>query len=371
VAVSVEADNDIQFWLDGLNPYSDEVTRRVEIGMRGRPSQGDENPGGFVYPFYTVFTLWPLVLLPYDWVQAIWIVLLAFLVVLIGYMSMWLLRWRIGLPAQALMILFVLFLYYSVRAVLLGQYAVVVAALVIGSFLAIRSGRDGRAGVMLALSTIKPNMIFLIIPYLLLWAVFRRRWRMVWSFALAVAILIATSFLLIPTWLSEYLDQLDDYTSYTAIGSPMWVVVQHYLGLGDAGEAIAATGIGLILVVVWMHTLRDDRWGTFQYVCGLTLIVTNLIILRTATTHYVILYPVLWLVAKSVIDRSPRGGKWIVAAGMLVLLVGLWTLFVVTVVGKQEHPLMYLPLPLGLAFALVAWRRSLIEAAESGACSIS
>lgn len=38
-----------------------------------------------------------------------------------------------------------------------------------------------------------------------------------------------------------------------------------------------------------------------------------------------------------------------------------------TVKGKFEHPLMYLPLPFGLAFALVVWRRSLIETAESGA----
>jgi hypothetical protein len=371
------------FWIDGLNPYSDEVTRRIQIGIYGRPARGDEDPGPFAYPFYTVFALWPLVGLPYAWVQAIWLSVLEFALAGIALMSLSLLRWRAGPLALAAAILFALFFYHGARAILLGQFAVVVAALVIGAFLAMRSDHDALAGVLLAFSTIKPQMIFLIVPYVLLWSVARRRWRVVGAFALSIAILFGLSFLMLPTWLGDFLRQLGNYTSYTSIGSPVWVIVQYYLGLGDLGEAIVSGAIGLALIGVWAWTTRlvyvpavapDELardvsygWGTFQWVCGLTLIASNLIALRTATTNYVILYPALWLVARAIVDRSPQWGRWIVTAGAVALLIGLWALFAATVVGKQEHPLVYLPLPVGLAAAFAAGRRALIDSAGQGA----
>ncbi len=355
------------FWLDGLNPYSGEVTRRIQIGLYGRPAQGDEDPGPFAYPFYTVFTLLPLVGLPYAWVQAIWLSLLEFLVVAIALMSLRLLRWRVGPLGLAATILFALFFYHSARAILLGQYAVVVAALVTGALVAIQSRRDALAGALLAFATLKPQMIFLIVPFVLLWSIARRRWRVAAGFAVALAILAGLSFALMPTWLGDFLRQLGNYTSYTAIGSPVWVIVQHYLNLGDAGEAIVSGAIGLALIGVWASKMRDGAWGAFAWLCGLTLIVTNLIAVRTATTNYVILYPALWHVARAILDRSPGPGRWIVGLGAAALLVGMWLLFAMTLVGKFEHPLVYLPLPVGLALAFVAWRRALIETARRGA----
>lgn len=354
------------FWVDRLNPYSDEVTQRIQIKIYGRPARADEDPGPFAYPFYTVFTLLPLVWLPYAWAEAIWLALLAFSIVALALMSMSLLRWRAGPLGLAGAILFSLFFYFSARAIFLGQYAILVAALVAGSFLAIRSGRDGWAGVLLALSTLKPQMVFLIVPYVLLWAFVHRRWRLLADFIVSMAILAGLSFALMPAWLVDFLRQLGNYTSYTAIGSPVWVIVQYYFHLGDAAEAIVAGAIGLTLIGVWVQTLRRQDWGTFQWVCGLTLIVSNLIALRTATTNYVILYPALWLTAKAMVDRSPKWGRAIVSAGTLALLIGMWLLFSATVVNKFEHPLAYLPLPFGLAFVFVMWRGQLIGSAEQG-----
>ena len=354
------------FWVDGLNPYSDEVTERIQIEIYGRPARADEDPGPFAYPFYAVFTLLPLVWLPYAWAQAIWMTLLAFSIVALALMSMATLRWRVGPWALAGTILFSLCFYFSARAVFLGQFAVLVAAFVAGSFLAIRSGRDGWAGVLLALSTLKPQMIFLIAPYVLMWAVVRRRWRLVVGFTASMAILVGPSYALMPSWLGDFLRQLGNYTSYTAIGSPVWIIVQHYLHLGDAAEAIVAAVTGLALIGVWAYTLRRTDWGTFQWVCGLTLIVSNLIALRTATTNYVILYPALWLTAKATVDRWQMRGQAIVIAAALALLIGVWLLFSATVVAKFEHPLVYLPLPFGLAFVFVAWRRQLIDSAGQG-----
>lgn len=32
--------------------------------------------GGFAYPLYVLFLFWPLVYVPYDWAQALWMVTL-------------------------------------------------------------------------------------------------------------------------------------------------------------------------------------------------------------------------------------------------------------------------------------------------------
>jgi hypothetical protein len=355
------------FWLAGLDPYSDAVTERIQIGVYGRPARPGEDQVAFVYPFYTVFTLWPIVGVPYSWAQAIWLALLEFLIVAIVLMSTDLVRWRITPVGLAALFLFALFFYPSARAILLGQHAVVVAALVIGAMLAIRARRDALAGALLAYATIKPQMIFLIIPFVLLWSIARRRWRLVLGFGASMAILVGLSFLLLPAWLAGFLRQLNVYPSYTELDSIVWIIVQHYLGLGDTVEAIISGALLIGLLVVWARTVRPAAdaardWGAFQWACGLTLIVTNIVAPRTATTHYMILYPALWLVARALVDRQPRTGRWLVAAGALVLLAGYWVLFAVTLgPNKTESPLTYLPLPIGLGLAFVVWRRVLVE----------
>jgi ABC-type transport system involved in cytochrome c biogenesis permease subunit len=81
-------------------------------------------------------------------------------------------------------------------------------------------------------------------------------------------------------------------------------------------------------------------------VVGLCLIVTNLVALRTATTNYVVLLLPLVMTFRAL--QHGRKGAWLVLLVEVVLLIGLWTLFLTTVVDKFEHPVVYLPLPFGL-----------------------
>ena len=350
------------FWRDGLSPYSDDVRMRVQIGMYGRPARPDEDPGPFAYPFYIVLTLWPLVWWSYSWVQAFWITLLEFLIVAITLMSLWLLRWKPAPLTLAACVLGTLFFYNSARAIVLGQYAIVVAACVIGALVALRAERDWLAGILLGLSTIKPQMAFLTILYVLLWCAVRRRWKVIGGLAVTMSALIGLSFLLLPSWVSDFLRGVQGYTMHE-IGSPVWIITQYYLRLGSVGEWIVSGAIGLALVAAWPRTLRDD-WGAFMWMSHLTLVVSNLIALRTATTNYVIFYPAMWLVARAMLDHWPGYGRWLAALSGVALLVGLWVLFAMTVTGKAEHPLVYLPLPFGLALILVIWRRALVVSAH-------
>jgi hypothetical protein len=347
------------FWIDGVSPYSDEATRQIQMLIYGRPIPPEEeqefDPGPFAYPFYTVFLLFPIVWTSYAWAEAIWLVVLEVCLFAGLLLALRLYDWR---PPRWLLIctaVWAFFFYPHARALLLGQFAVFVFATVTLALWALKSGRDVLAGFCLAVSTVKPQMLFLLIPLLLWWAVRERRWRFVASSAAWMALLLGTSWIVEPGWVGAFVAQVARYPSYTAIGSPIWILAHvTFPFLGVWGERVLSglAIVGLIGAAWW--ALRQRKMGRFDWAVGLCLIVTNLVALRTATTNYVILLLPLVMVFRALQRR--RGGVWWILLIEVVLLVGLWALFLVTVEGKFEHPSVYLPLPFGLLAVFVLAR---------------
>jgi hypothetical protein len=267
--------------------------------------------------------------------------------------------WR---PPRWLLIctaVWVFFFYPHARALLLGQFAVFVFAAVALALWALKNERDILAGFCLALSTVKPQMVFLLIPLLLGWAVRERRWRFVASSVAWMMLFLGASWIVEPGWLGAFVGQVSRYTSYTAIGSPIWIIAHvTFPFLGILGEWVlsALAVIGLIGASWWAMRQRKVAW--FDWAVGLCLIVTNLVALRTATTNYVILLLPLVMVFQSLQRR--RGGVWWILLVEVVLLVGMWVLFLATVVDRFEHPSVYLPLPFGLLVVFTLARRWLV-----------
>jgi hypothetical protein len=170
------------------------------------------------------------------------------------------------------------------------------------------------------------------------------------------------SLLVLPTWIADLLNNIRAYSSYTVGQSPVWLLTHVAApGLGTIGEwAIVGALIGLMLWSWWL-ALRPGHAGdgAFQWTLGLTLVVSNLIVWRSATTNYVLLLlPTLWVFAA--LDRHGQRGRLLMAAVMLVSFVGLWWLHYATVVGNQEQPVMFLPWPLALGIVLLvgaSWLR--------------
>jgi hypothetical protein len=202
-------------------------------------------------------------------------------------------------------------------------------------------------------------MAFLLVPFLLWWAVRERRWRFVASFLGGMALLMGASWLAEPGWLAAFLRQVARYSSYTAIGSPIWIFA--HLGfpvLGVWGEVVlSGLALASLIWVAWW-AFQQGTAQAFGWAVGWCLIVTNLVALRTATTNYVVLLLPLVMVFRAL--QRGRGGAWQVLLVEVVLLVGLWVLFLTTVVAKFEHPGVYLPLPFGLVAVFALARRWLL-----------
>ena len=101
---------------------------------------------------------------------------------------------------------------------------------------------------------------------------------------------------------------------------------------------------GIYLLIEWAAAWGKDERG-FLWAAFMTLVITNLVAFRTATTNYVMLVPVLLLVFRIWEQRWKAAGTGLILASLAGLSVGLWLLFLGTVEGTIESPLMYLPLP--------------------------
>jgi hypothetical protein len=346
-----------QAWVfEGLDPYGDEVTARSQQMVYGRLAAPGEDKQKFAYPFYVVFYYLPLIWLNYNLARAIAMVILEGSLVGMAVLGLRTYRWSPPLWLAALTIVWSVLFYHGARTIILGQFAGISAVLIALSIWAIKERHDVLAGIALALASPKPQMVFLLLPIVGLWGLVARRWKITAAMTATMGLLAGLSFLFLPTWFNEMQAQIADYTTYTSIGAPINILTSIVFPfLGAPVEWAIDSVLVIWLLREWWQVRFSDK-GRFDWVMALTLLITNLIVVRTATTNYVMMLPALfYLFAAFARAKGKRANGWI-AIVEIVLFVGLWALFAFTVQGANEQWPVYLPLPLGLLFALLAFR---------------
>jgi hypothetical protein len=360
--------NGARYWVtQGISPYDQRVSLSTQRYFYGRPAQPEkgEDMAHFVYPFYSMLFFAPFGMMDYTLARTVWMTVLECSLFGLAFLSFRLVKWSPPIVERALVVLFVLFWYHSVRALVVGQFAVLNALLITAALLFILRGKDIGAGILLALSTTKPQMVFLLVPFVLLWACSRRRWRIWGAFFATLAVLLAGSLTILPDWPLQMLRQVVQYPSYTEIGSPLSIIAGGVPQAEPVLNTMLHAALFIYLIVEWaLAWKKTRRW--FLWTALLTLVVTNLIALRTATTNYVVLVPVLFLMFQVMEERWKLPGRLGVYLMLVLLGVGLWILFLNTVEGNVEHPWMYLPLPLVSLFGLWWVRWWVVRASNLG-----
>lgn len=344
---------------EGLNPYSEAVTARIQEGMYGRPALPDEDQVAFAYPLYSLLFFFPLCFVTnYALVQAIWFWLLLVALVLATLLWMQVIRWRPQPWLWAQTILWVVLMYHSFRSLILGQFAVFMLLALVATLWAMQRRHDGWAGAALAMATVKPQMIYLAIPWILLWTAGQRRWRVWAGFGAALASLTIGSMFLLPSWIPDFVRQVLAYPSYTVFGSLTWIIVQYWLGLGKGVEiGVLAVLILFLLVLVWR--LWRGTWDQMLWMLGVLLLLTNFFTPRIATTNYILWIPWALWGFREMHSAWKHWGTWAVVASEAGSLVGLWVLFLATVQGDFEQIPVYFPFPAAMILLLIwLWYRN-------------
>lgn len=365
-----------EFLMKGQSPYSEETTAEIHRRFYGRAARPDEDQALFVYPFYSIFIFAPFALIPdYNTARAVWMTVLEVAILLIALGGVSFSRWKLSPWMLGLLLLFALLWYYSIRPLINSNASILVGLLIVGALMAIRAEQDSWAGFLLVLATIKPQVVVLLILFILIWSISERRMIIVWSFLGNLALLTAITSLLIPDWTWQNLRQVVAYPGYTLPGTPGEIFKEWVPGVGRQMGIALTIVVTATLIWEWRAALRKDfRW--FLWTAFFTLTATTLVGIRTATENYIVLLPVVFLVFAAWDQEWGKFGRGLVALSYGLLLFGVWWLFLATLeVGEQpiQHSIMFFPLPVFLMIGLywIRWwilrpERPLLDQWRSG-----
>jgi hypothetical protein len=316
----------------GRNPYSDEITREIQQGYYGRPidpsrPNDPRDRQGFAYPVYVVFLLAPTVDLPFETVQIAFRWLLIALAA--GSVLIWLrvLRWKAS--SGTILILMVLMLGWlpMVQGIKLQQLTLLVAALLAACGACLAGGWLFLAGGLLALATIKPQLAWPLVLWLLLWAgsEWRSRRRLVFGFGLMMVLLLVGAELVLPGWLRMFVNAIGQYQQYTQNQSLLSFMVGPI-----AGRILAALSACGCAACLWSQRREPASSAAFGRCFALVLALTVIIAPMSALYNQVLLAPAILALVRISISGDPAlpaalarfvGGillawPWIVTTGL-------------------------------------------------------
>ncbi len=348
--------------LHGRNPYGPDVTREIQEGYYGHaldPTRAADpkDQQKFSYPAYVVFLLAPTIRQPFAVVrqEAIWI----FLALTIATVLLWLrmLRWSPSPNIQLAVVVLTLGSLPVVQGLKLQQMTLFVAALLALGIWLLRANRPIAAGVVLALATIKPQLVGILLLWLLLWTSgdWRRRFRWLPAFLLTVAALFAFSEHSVPHWVPQFLKAVQDYERYADAVSIFGKLLPAPLSLLALALVAAATGWA-----GWKQRRYASAAPEFAEMAAVVLAVTAVVIPTYALYNQVLLLPALLWVARVARAHWRQGGfrQWLlVLAG--ALLIWPWFTALVLAAGSFFLP----PEMVQRAWAVPFWSALLLPIA--------
>lgn len=322
-----------------------------------------------------VFSTWNppwllAILIPYTWVSfdhAVWLwMLTSILLVFVCSMALWRLyaldatnkRWAFLMPLLAFIFL------PTLLALIAGQVNVLVLAGLVG-FLFFKSKRlDLMAGAALALTMVKPHLVYVSLAILLLDALTRRNWRVLVGFGAVLIWQSAVVLVLRPTFVF-------DYTASVSDGN---LLAWQTATLGGALDALFgwywSKLMGLVILplslVVWWP--RRNAWDLY-----LLLDVTLLLSMIAAPFGWsydfiVLIVPLLHMVIW-VLNRE------LDPANSILLLVGLFffiaAMYYQRTVMNNEVQFFWVPFVMGGLYLYAAWHVLQRNSTQTGVLSPS
>lgn len=283
------------------DPYSDEITRDIQIGYYGRvldPSRPDDpkDQQRFAYPVYVTFLLAPLTRLPFPTVRAMFVWILGLITAISVLLWLRVVRWRPSLAVTVIVLLLSVNSIPAIQGIKLQQLSLLVAGMIAICAVLVVEGHLVLAGIVLALATIKPQLALLPVLWLMLWAFsgWRERQRLVWSFAGTLAVLFAGSEYLLAGWIPEFVAALKAYQHYTGGVSQLGAIATPLGGMLLTFFAAVAA-----VFVCWNLRRVPANSEAFGVGFAFVLAITGLIVGLMVPYNQVILFPAVFLIARS------------------------------------------------------------------------
>jgi hypothetical protein len=286
--------------LRGRDPYGPEVTREIQAGYYGRPidlsrTEDPKDEQRFAYPVYVVFILAPTIGLPFEIVQkgSFWI----FLLVTMAGVPLWLrtLKWRPSAWIQVSLILWTIGTPAVIQGLKLRQLSLLVAGLVVAAVVLLKSDHLIAAGALLALATIKPHLVWLLLLWLAVWTAsdWRRRHRLALSFVITMIVLETASEYWLPHWIPRFWQAIQEYQRYTGADSVIDEMISPLVGKAASLLSLLMTGL-----ICWKERSQAENSEAFARVLCLVFAVTVLVAPTFAPYNQILLLPAMLMLLR-------------------------------------------------------------------------
>jgi hypothetical protein len=346
--------------LNGHNPYGKEVSHQIQMAFYGhaieqtydKPASEIIDEQRFVYPLYVVLLLAPTVHTDFAALEAWAPLVLALFTAISVWIWLEVARWRPPPLVVAALVLFVLSSPQIAQGLRLRQLGLFVALLLALASWCVTRNRHFLAGVLLALSTIKPQMMALCLLWFLLWSAgdWKKRWPLPAGFGFGFAVLSGAAELLLPGWPRYFIEGLEAYRKYFPTTSPLRLVLGNW-----AGSALSVLVVAALLAFAWRNRRVASDSPEFVRMLALFLLASTLVLpLMTPFNQALLLLPVMMLLRDW--NRLPRLGR----SGFIVLAAWPWIASLVLLAHPPQldslSRLPLLPAALVLLFPfLVSW----------------
>lgn len=294
-------------------------------------------------PATFVFIL-PLAWVPFQIAKSIWLLVNLTLILLSCLLlgSVYLPPGRAPLLTYNLM---AVFFAPVLVAILIGQITFLVVFGLAASIALIQRERYFWAGVALILTSVKPHLVMLIGPYLLLYMALRRKWSGWLGLGVAGAICAATLFILRPGWAT-------DFQGLLSIAPVNWATP-------TLGGFLATYGIGswsrylvfafLPLVLIFLRPASRISLETAASVLVLVTIPTTFF--GWSYDQSLLLAPMAQIIGR-LFASLRSGGRWATIAAMVLAM----TLNMAQrIIATDEVYYVWVPIAWGAIYALAFW----------------
>ena len=151
------------------------------------------------------------------------------------------------------------------------------------------------AGVLMAVASIKPQLVLLPLCWLTIWTLadWRRRYRWAASFLITIAILCAASEWYLPHWIPRFWHAIHEYQRYTGATS----VMDKLIGTRSSW-ALDVLVFAATMVACWRERRQAANTDFFAFMLSLVLATTILLVPTYAAYNQVLLLPALMVLVK-------------------------------------------------------------------------
>ncbi len=350
--------------------YSSEVTRSVQKGLFGRaldpnnPKDPLSDYRQFAYPAFTDLLLFPASASDFPTVRIALAVLLPILTIINLRLWMCALQWRIKRYDFAAIAILVLCTYQVLEALFAEQPGLLVGFFVAGAAAALRGRKFLLAGLLLALTLIKPQMTLLAVIYLIVWSLSDRKRAGVWVGLSIIGLAITVSSLLIwPDWIRKWMGVILGYHHY-AMPPLVSVLLGETLGTKLGPILIGALVFGALWLIRLNRQLEIDSEKFWLVLTLLLAIGTVTLVPGQAVYDHIVLIPGIFLLLKNreKLLHSGRIAQLLFIAGAVVVCwpwVSAFLLLCIRGVAAsvfRSYPIFVLPIrtAASLPFAVLA-----------------